>query len=46
MPNVFDYALSGGYLRRGLMANVSFRSSGRWAAATSGVRTRRSSRTA
>jgi hypothetical protein len=24
MPNVFDYVLSGGYLRRGLMANVLF----------------------
>ena len=24
MPNVFDYALSGGYLRRGLMATASF----------------------
>jgi hypothetical protein len=24
MPNVFDYALSGGYLRRGLMASVTY----------------------
>jgi Putative MetA-pathway of phenol degradation len=24
MPNVFDYALSGGYLRRGLMASASY----------------------